>query len=266
MSCLILGEVYRNDHSLYHSPDHCIVDALLPFVDIILFDPRGCGQSEKSLAKYCTLAHYIDDIESIRQHFSIPTKQFIVFGQSYGSIAAIGYAIKHPDRLKKLALIGGAASSDFIDEAKQNLARIGTPIQKQMAEKLWAGAFTKNAEEMAEFYRTMAPLYSYSFNPNKASTSISITYNVDVLNLGWGKFLRIFDYRSTLAQISCQTLILQGEDDWLFDKRQAGIIHHAIPNSELHLFSQCSHLLWIDQRDKFVQAMADFLNRPIYLF
>lgn len=248
-----------NDHTTYDSPDYSITKALLPYVDIILFDPRGCGASEKSLAKYCTLACYVEDIESIRQHFQLSPNQFVLFGQSYGSIAALGYAVKYAEKLKKLILIGGAASSECLEEAKDNLLRIGTPEQQKWGEKIWTGTFTGLPAEVAEYYETMGPLYSYTFKPGQPTPSL--TYNVEVLNLGFGKFLKEFDFRPQLSRVTCQTLILWGEDDWILDKKQAEILHTGIVNSELEIFQQCSHLLWIDQWEKFVHKTAGFLMR-----
>lgn len=247
-----------NDHTTYDSPDYSITKALTPYVDIILFDPRGCGASEKSSPKYCTLEHYIDDIENIREYFKIPASQFILFGQSYGSIAALGYAIKYAEKLKKLILVGGAASYEWLEEAKENLLRIGNSEQKKWGEKLWAGKFTGLPNEVAEYYETMGPLYSYTFKPGQPTPSL--TYNVEVFNLGFTQSLREFDYRPHLSKVTCPTLILWGEEDWISDKKQAVIIHKGITHSELVIYSQCSHLLWIDQWQKFVNKMLEYCN------
>lgn len=248
-----------NDYTTYDSPDHSIAKALLPYIDIILFDPRGCGNSEKSPTEFCSLEHYIDDIENIRDYFKIPFNQFVLFGQSYGSIAALGYAIRYHSTLKKLIIIGGAASGEFLKEAQENLLKRGNPLQKKFGEKIWTATFTGSPEEVSEFYEVMGPLYSYSFKPG-AATDVALTYNVDVLNFGFGKFLKKFDYRPSLSQIKCQTLILWGEDEWIFDKKQINIIHSEIKNSKLITYQHCSHMLWIDQWEQFLQDIRDFLG------
>ncbi len=247
-----------NDHTTYDSAFNSIAQALFPLVDIILFDPRGCGSSEKSATSYCTLDHYIEDIESIRAYFKIPQNQFILFGQSYGSIAALGYAIKYNTKLKKLILMGGAASSNFFTEAKENLLKRGTPEQQKLGEKIWTGTFTGSAKEVSEFYEIMGPLYSYTFKPGMSS-DVALTYNVEVLNFGFSQFLKKFDYRSRLSQVKCRTLILWGEDDWISDKKQAKVINEGIRDSELVMYTQCSHLVWIDQWEKFLYKMNEFL-------
>ena len=73
-----------NDHTMYDKPENSIAKALLPFVNIILFDPRGCGHSDPSAVEYCSLEHYIDYIKAIRIYFKLPPQKLIVFRQSYG--------------------------------------------------------------------------------------------------------------------------------------------------------------------------------------
>lgn len=50
-----------NDHAIYNPPDHSMTQAFLPYADVLLFDPRSCGKSEKTKPEYSTLDHYIDD-------------------------------------------------------------------------------------------------------------------------------------------------------------------------------------------------------------
>jgi proline iminopeptidase len=225
---------------------------------MILFDPRSCGKSEACPKEFCTLDHYIDDVEAIRQLLNIPSKHFFVFGQSYGSIVALGYAIRYPGSLKKLLLIGGVASSTFYDEAKAKLKEIGSPAQIAFAEKLWNGAFDGSKQEMIDFYTLMSPLYSYSFEPGEPP--LEIGYNIEVMNEGWGKFLKQFDYTQRLHQMTCETLILWGENEWIMPKSHIDLMRRSIPKSSLKIYPECMHMLWIDQWERFVQDALAFLS------
>lgn len=246
-----------NDHAIYDPPDHSMAKALFPYADILLFDPRSCGKSEITKPEYSSLEHYIDDIEAIREYFKISPDQLIILGQSYGSIASLGYATKYPNSLKKLILIGGAASSEFLEEAQKNLSKIGTTKQKELAKKLWTGTFTGDPDENDEYFQTMTPLFQLTFKPGMPTPPL--TYNVDVLNFGFGHFLRKFDFRPALKKVKCKTLILWGADDWISDINQAKVIHHGIKGSTLKVYSHCSHLLWLDQWEKFLDDVTDFL-------
>jgi len=247
-----------NDMSMYDDPSMSIAQTFFQVADVILFDPRACGKSEQCNIKFCSLNHYIDDVEATRQYLKIDRNHFFVFGQSYGSIAALGYAIRYPDSLKKLLLIGGAVSSAFYDEAKAALQNIGSPEQIAFAEKLWNGSFDGSKEEVATFYHLMTPLYSYSFEPGEPP--LEIGYNVDVMNYGFGTFLKDFDYTNELSNIKCKTLILWGENEWIMPKSHIDLISSSIPNCLLKVYPECMHMLWIDQWDKFVNDALTFLR------
>lgn len=247
-----------NDHAIYNPPDHSMTQAFFPYVDVVLFDPRSCGRSEKTKIEYSSLDHYIDDIEAIRKYLKISREKLVILGQSYGSIAALGYAIKYSDHLKKLILINGAASSEFLKEAQENLSKMGTPEQQQLANKLWTGTFTGAPEENDAFFQVMTPLYQLTFKPGMPTPPL--TYNVDVLNFGFGTFLKRFDFRPGLRKVTCKTLILWGEDDWIADPHQAKIIHQGIAGSVLKVYSHCGHLLWLDQWERFLSDVKDFLE------
>lgn len=247
-----------NDHAIYNPPDHSMAKILFPYADLVLFDPRSCGKSEHTKTEYSSLDHYMDDIEAIREYFKIPPDKLIILGQSYGSIASLGYATKYPNSLKKLILIGGAASYEFLEEARRNLDKIGSPRQKELGKKIWTGTFTGEPDENDEFFQAMTPLYQLSFKPGMPTPPL--TYNVDVLNFGFSDFLRKFDFRPSLKNIKCKTLILWGADDWISDKHQGKIIHEGIKNSTLKIYTDCSHLVWLDQWEKFEKDITDFVK------
>ncbi|MBA3546300.1 MAG: prolyl aminopeptidase [Nannocystis sp.] len=72
---------------------------------IILFDQRGCGQSEPFASlEDNTTWHLVDDIEILREHLGIDRWQ--VFGGSWGSTLAVAYAEAYPDRVTELVLRG----------------------------------------------------------------------------------------------------------------------------------------------------------------
>lgn len=241
-----------------HSVFDAILEELSLYANLILFDPRGCGYSDESDPKFCTLEHYIDDIETVRQYFSI--NRLILLGGSYGAMAAMGYAIKYPHFLEKLVLLAGAPNGSFIEQAKKNLEKIGTNEQKKAAETLWSGAFT-NAADFSEFYKKMANLYSVSSQTETPPVIQSgIPYNISVLNLGFKTFLRTFDFDSLLEKILCPVLLVCGAQDWINDPQYAIFSAQKIPKAKLCIFDQCGHFVWKDQPRLFFSAVKEFLN------
>lgn len=67
------------------------------FYRIIIFDQRGAGRSQPlGSLKNNTLAHLINDMESLREHLRI--NRWHLFGGSWGSTLSLAYAIQYPQR------------------------------------------------------------------------------------------------------------------------------------------------------------------------
>ncbi len=244
------------NHTVYNA----IKDDLLNFADLILFDPRGCGNSDFSEPQYCSLQNYINDIEAIRQVFNL--KKFTLLGGSYGAIASIGYAIKYQSYLEKLILIAGSPSYRFMEIAKKNLKERGTAEQIKAAEDLWNGTFI-DSEHFKQFYTIMKSLYLFnSTQPTSTLPTLkpAVPYNVSIINLGSKEFLKTFDFEDDLPGIHCDTLILSGKNDWVHDPSNAVLMAEKIPNSTCYIFEDCGHFIWQDQRDKFLNAIEKFLT------
>lgn len=92
---------------------------------IVLFDQRGCGKSEPTVASAgpaVALAnnatpHLIEDINRLRAALGIEGRMH-VFGGSWGSTLAMAYAIAHPHHCANLILrgifLGAAEDLDFM--------------------------------------------------------------------------------------------------------------------------------------------------------
>ncbi len=76
---------------------------------IVLFDQRGCGQSQPHVADGADLSvnttdHLVADIERLRTFLGVD--RWMVFGGSWGSTLALAYAQRHPEHVTELVLRG----------------------------------------------------------------------------------------------------------------------------------------------------------------
>lgn len=228
-------------------------------VDLVFHDPRGCGESDKGEASSYNMDNYINDVEAIREYFSLD--KIIVIGKSYGSMCALGYTVRFPERVEKLVLAAGAPSYRFFDTAKATLAQIGTPEQIKICEKAWRGDF-QNREEMLEFFRLTNPLYSIKARTKSVEFDLeakSMAFAYDVLNEGFRQSLWHFDYENDLAQIECPTLVLAGREDWINHYQYAEQMARAIPHSQLVIFENAGHSMEVDVGDLYFETIADFI-------
>lgn len=226
---------------------------------VVFIDHRGCGRSKKTNASEYTLENNIEDIEALRKHLGL--ERICILGTSYGGIVAQGYAIRYPKNVEKLILVVTAPSYRFIDEAKKNLEARGTSRQIAMGEHLWNGTF-KDSKHVAEFFKVMDPLYSNMAKHKKKpvfgkSTTI---WSHEAINKGFSDSLKNYDFTTKLKKITCPTLILAGQNDWICSPNQSKILAEQIPNSRLKIFKESSHAIAVDAHKKYIKAIKNFLG------
>lgn len=233
----------------------------LPLQDkaqLVFIDHRGCGRSKKTKASDYTLENNIEDIEALRKHLGLD--KISILGTSYGGMVAQGYAIRYPKRVEKLILVVTAPSFRFIDEARNYISTKGSKEQIAICERLFNGTFT-NHHQLAMYFKLMEPLYSLkSKKKGKAIFSKTPTeWSCQALNQGFGGFLRTFDYLPQLKRITCKTLILAGENDWICSPNQSKLLAKHIPHSKLHILKRCGHSLAVDAKRQYLKLIREFL-------
>jgi pimeloyl-ACP methyl ester carboxylesterase len=68
------------------------------------YDPRGCGLSDRDVADF-SLDALVSDLETMVDAADLA--QFDLFAMSQASSVAIAYTARHPERVKRLIVMGG---------------------------------------------------------------------------------------------------------------------------------------------------------------
>ena len=80
---------------------------------VILFDLRGHGMSDRAVHGY-DVATMARDLESIVE--SVAREPVTLVGHSYGAVVALLFALRHPDRVRKLALVEAPLPPSHLEE------------------------------------------------------------------------------------------------------------------------------------------------------
>ena len=113
---------------------------------VVLYDSRNVGSSEHRDTDYSDGAR-LADLEAVVDHVGVG--QFSLYGRNYGCAAATAYAVAHPDRVKRLVLLGAfARGADFY-----------TAVPEIAMVTRMAGA-SMPPEEAAIYYQSMAGIVS----------------------------------------------------------------------------------------------------------
>lgn len=227
---------------------------------VISFDARGSGTSE--LKPPFTHAQWVADVDAIREHFGID--RFIMAGGSYGGFISLEYALAHPDRVSHVVLRDTAASYTFNDVAKRNaLARSNEfpEITEEVLDKMFDGRLTSD-EDYRELYTTIAPLYDVNFDPEKARERMrTAPVHAETHNAAFANNLPVYDLRSRLQEIKVPVLITVGRHDWITPPEASEELHELLPNSELVIFENSGHSPQVEENEKWVATIRDFLKR-----
>lgn len=254
-------------HEIYqgHSGD------LAEHARLLFFDPLGTGQSSslENILDY-TLDNYIVTAKALIDHFNF--EQVIILGTSYGSMAALNFAIKYPEITQKIILVGGAPSHHFLEEAKRELNRRGTQEQINICEqKLFPGEF-KSQQEIGYFLHVMTPLYSYraaqAAKTTQTDSSAPSAYRaacaIDPLNSAFASRFDSFDYRNSLPDLTMPALLLVGEHDWINPVSQVQLIADGLPNAKLFIVKNSGHSVAVDRPDIYKREIVEFINQPVH--
>ena len=107
--------------------------------------------------------------------------------------------------------------------------------------------------------RIMRPLYCKNEKFNKTNSK-GPSFSYEVLNNGFGNFLRKFDFEADLHKISCETLILVGESDWVNDPTHLQKAYNEIEDAQLNILKDCGHFVAIDRHEEYIKLIKEFIK------
>ena len=172
-----------------------------------------------------------------------------IVGNSFGGALGLWLASRHPERVRRLVLMGSAGTSFPITPGLDAVWGY-EPSVENMGELLRIFAYDQSllGPDLAELrYRASArPGVQESY---AAMFPAPRQQGVDALALADGD----------LAALEHETLIVHGREDEVIPLHSSLRLHELIPNSRLHVFGHCGHWTQIERLDEFVAQLDTFL-------
>ncbi len=229
------------------------IDALSARHHLIRYDERGCGMSDWDVRDF-SLDAWVEDLELVVD--SVGLERFPLLGLSQGGAVALAYAVRHPERVSRVVLVGAYA--------RGRLARAATPEEREEAAlDMQVGRVGWRRDDPA--YRQV---FASQFLPdadrdrwnafNALQRATTSTDNVV-------RFLDTFanlDVSALAAQVACPTLIVHARDDRRVPTSQARELAALIPDSRVHLLDSGNHIVMADEPawPELVQELDEFLD------
>lgn len=229
---------------------------------MVYLNPRGIGESSKITSPSdFSMDSTVSDMERLRKHLGF--EKIAVMGHSAGGFSALKYAIRRPENVSALVLIGTAANTEYeadFDELLRTHKRIAS-IHEEMA-KPGKEEMTKE-ELMRRNLLLMFSVYFKDYEPFRGEFEELLSaseVSPDHLRYHQQADLPRYDVLDDLPKISCPTLILAGEHDPICPPKFSKVMDDAIPGSKLMVFEDSGHWPLIEENDDFVRSVVDFLE------
>ncbi|MGF7150458.1 pimeloyl-ACP methyl ester carboxylesterase/DNA-binding SARP family transcriptional activator [Sphingomonas zeicaulis] len=211
---------------------------------LIRYDERGNGLSDWN-APDISFEAFVDDLESVVDAAGL--ERFDLLGISQGCSVAIAYAVRHPERVRKLVLYGGyaagwrkRASAEEIEkrEAMLTLTRQGwgqnNPAFRQMFTTLF---FPDASAAEAEWFNELQRLSTSADNAVRLQLAFA---DIDVRNL--------------LSQVTVPTLVLHARHDAVIPFMSGRSLAAGIAGAEFVQLESNNHLI-LEQEPAWPRAM-----------
>ena len=250
---------------LHGGPDFDIA-YLLPELDrlsekfhLIYYDQRGRGRSaDRVKPEDVMLESEMTDLDEVRQHFHLD--KVVLLGHSWGTVLALEYALRHPERVSRLVLMDPApASSADINRFREERVEkwpVLMELRKAIADTT---AYRQgDPDAVVAYYRVhFKPALARSEDYEKLITRMQARF-IEQGKEGILKSRAVEDrlvnetwaspngneLTPKLKNLTIPTLIITGDHD--FFPFAAEHIAQAIPGARLATLKDCGHFPYLE--------------------
>lgn len=172
-----------------------------------------------------------------------------VVGNSFGGAIALALAHRHPERVKRLVLMGAVGVSFPISEGLDKVWGY-QPSLEAMRELI--GIFAYDQSIVTEDLVRMRYEASTRADVQQRFSALFPAprqRGVDMLALP----------ADALRGINQRTLIIHGRDDRVIPLEVSEQLLRLIPHADMHVFGECGHWVQIEKAAAFTRLISDFL-------
>jgi len=216
---------------------------------VLVYDHPGVGESADP-GGAVTTADLADDLQGLLAALEIPRADLL--GAFMGGMVAQELALRHPERVERLVLVGTYARPDakrrLLLKQWAELARMGAPLEMLIRERLLWTLQDETLEQtdlidaMVEFFtRDGAPLTE------------------DVFARQCDACIRHDSY-DRLRQIVQRSLVVCGRNDHLTPPSFHRELADEIPDSQLVTIAYGAHLVMAESAENFNRVVLQFLE------
>lgn len=232
-------------HSVFQDMDvfEPLIKKLSKNYQVISIDLRGHGLSDTPHDS--RVDDYISDIQQLLNALFINSAY--VIGLELGATIATGLTYKNPDLINGMVLINPTDDhSTFPDNRiyDRHADEIRT-MSDEDKEKYLLRFRYKNIKQAKKFVKSHIP--SNDLQTMEEEIAVKRSF-------------KDFDIISLLPDIETRTLVISGQYDGKILYSEGKRISELLPNAEFKLFEGSGELPFIEEKDKFIKVLEEFLS------
>lgn len=215
---------------------------------ILAPDMAGFGYTDRPEGMVYNMSSWVD--QTIRFMDALDIEKADLVGNSFGGALALSMAVKYPQRINKLVLMGSMGVSFPLT---YGLDRVWgyIPSFENMKELLDIFVYNRNIvnDDLARlrYESSMNPGFQESFSsmfPAPRQSSVEAMAGNEVY----------------IRSIPHETLIVHGREDRVIPLETSLKLVQLIENAQLHVFGKCGHWTQIEKTKEFAALVDTFLG------
>jgi len=231
--------------------DPAITDGIAKTRQVILFNNAGVSSSDGKTPD--TAFEMADDALSFIDALGL--KKLDLLGFSLGGFVAQLVAIKRPELVRKLILVGtGGQGSVGLDNLPITFS---TAMEKDPLERMLYMFYTGSEFSKNRGIASVKRLQERTVGRDTDTSMDTIKAQLKAI-VGWGA-VQNPEY-SDLTKVTQPALIINGKDDIIIPTINSYTLYRLLPNARLSLYPDSAHGALFQYPDLFVDEVTDFLK------
>lgn len=215
---------------------------------VIAPDMVGFGFTERPKDYQYNMENWVTHIVGFMDALGLPAAHLV--GNSFGGALALALAIRHPERVKKLVLMGSVGVPFPITKGLDAVWGY-TPSIERMRELLDIFAYDRTLvnDELAKmrYEASIRPGFQEAF---AAMFPAPRQQWVDAMT----------SPQAAIQALPHETMIVHGREDQVIPLSNAYQLLEWIPKAQLHVFGQCGHWTQIEHATRFNTLLTQFFS------
>ncbi|MFX1348952.1 MAG: alpha/beta fold hydrolase [Promethearchaeota archaeon] len=248
---------------------HMFGDYLDPLKDkykLIFVDQRSQGRSDLTPENTWTLKQMAQDVFSLARAMNL--ENYAILGHSFGALVALQNAVDFPDQNIQTIISSGFPSSKFLKHVEHNLEVLEPQELRERIAASWEKEKTVETEEdVKSLLKDQMPFHFA--NPRDPimeeyeNRSSGARYSPKILRHFAQEEYGGIEVLDSLKVVSFPMLVMVGRHDRVCSVKAAEAIASGVQNAELAIFENCGHMTFVEENEKYITVVRNFLDRYI---